>query len=171
MAETRNRKIHFININGTAESPVWTQINKGFTAFTGNLNPESESSQYIGEQNATESVKKYSASYAYTYRLETESNGSLNAVVQKFYDIAKNQELNKKFDILTVYLFDVDSVSGNPKAMRGTFNVVPEVDGDSEPGEYLEGSGTLNQEGSLVKGTFNVSTGVFTPDDAEESES
>ena len=170
MAETRNRKIHFLN-NSTYESPVWAQINKGFTAFTGNLNPESESSQYIGEQNATETVKKYSASYAYTYRVETENNGQINQVVKKFYDIAKDQELNKKFDILTVYLFDIDSVSGNPKAVRGTYNVVPEVDGDSEPGEYLEGSGTLNQEGSLVKGTYNVSTGVFTPDDTEESES
>jgi hypothetical protein len=155
MAETRNRKIHFLN-TGDRETPVWTQINVGFTSFTENLNPESEESQYIGEQNATNSVKKYAPVIDYAYKVESE-----NVVVEKFYDIAYSQKLNEKMDILTVDLWRVDEVTSKPKATRGTYNVIPNVSGDSEPGEYLEGSGTLNQEGSLVYGYYDAETQEF----------
>lgn len=156
MAETRNKKIHFINMGETA-SPTWVQINKGFTIFTENLNPESEESQYIGEQNATNSVKKYTPSIAYTYKVEAQDE-----VVEKFYDIAYSQLLNQKVEILTVDTWRIDDTDSKPKATRGIYNVIPDVSGDSEPGEYLEGSGTLNQEGSLTYGTYDPETQTFT---------
>ena len=183
MAETRVKKAHYLN-TGTAESPVWTQINRGFTAFTQNLNPETESSQYIGEQNATEMVKKYSAQISYTYKVEKDAtNTSYDPVVMKFFDIAKYQKLNEKMDILTVYLFDQETFDDDgteitrPFAVRGYYNVIPDVEADSEPGEYLEGSGNLNQDGDLKFGYYTApegqqETGTFTeatPINPEES--
>lgn len=183
MAETRVKKAHYLN-TGTFESPVWTQINRGFTAFTQNLNPETESSQYIGEQNATEMVKKYAAQISYTYKVEKDStNTEYDPVVMKFFDIAKYQKLNEKMDILTVYLFDQEDFDDDgttitrPFAVRGTYNVIPDVEADSEPGEYLEGSGNLNQDGDLKFGYYTAPTGqqttgsftVATPINEEES--
>lgn len=161
MAEVRSDKIHFINL-GTAESPVWKQINKGFTSFTETLNAESESVQYIGEKNSTDTVKKYAPSISYTYKVEAD-----NEIVEKFYNIAYKQLLNQQMDILTVDTWRKDKTSGKPLATRGTYNVVPDVSGDSEPGEYLEGSGTLNQESTLIYGYYTApeseeGTGTFT---------
>jgi hypothetical protein len=154
----RYEKLHYANI-GTASSPQWVLINEGITDFTNSLNPETDTRQYIADKTAREKTKSYQPSYAYSGLLNDDDPFS-----KWLYGLSADQKLNIKVPIVSVDTWDeTTSGSGLFTARMATYNVIPDNDGSGAGGDDLNLSGTISQDGDLVKGTWDMEDQEFTP--------
>lgn len=156
MTEVRKRyeRIHYMN-TGTTASPVWSLINIGVTAFDDSLEPQTEDTQYIADQNQTTIMTAYKPKFAYTA-----GYADTDLVCAKLYEIGADQLIGESVEIVTVDTWDV--ASGEYTARKGEYEVAPSKAGSGDPGAMLTMEGELNQKGDIVKGTFNLTTKVFT---------
>ena len=155
----RYEKLHYANI-GNDTTPQWVLINEGITDFTNSLNPETETRQYIADKTAREKTKSYQPSYAYSGLLNDEDPFS-----EWLYNLSADQKLNTKVKIVSVDTWD-ETGSGIFTARMAQYNVIPDNDGSGAGGDDLNLSGTISQDGDLVKGTWDSAAKTFTPDAA-----
>lgn len=149
-------KVHAYMNMGTAETPEWSRCGKGWTKLGENPNAQTESTQYIDEDSATEDTVSYSPKYNFECDLMyTEET------IKKIYDIAKQRKTGSDcvVDMVFVDAFEDAASDGTYTAYRESLAVaVSSLDGTKK----MTMSGSLNCQGDGVKGTFNTSTKTFT---------
>lgn len=147
--------VYYLN-TGTAQTPVWSLINTGFTTYEGSLNPETEEKQYIGDKQKTTKTKSLSPSYAF------QGDAIYGDVVNDyFYDMGRDQEINKTVEIVRVELKN-PYLDGKCFAQRGTYGITMDTFDTGVGGETLGYAGTLRQEGDLKAGLFTLTSKTFT---------
>lgn len=150
--EIRSKLVHLLN-TGTIESPVWSFINEGVTELTENFNADTNTLQYVGEEQSTTYTRKYAP------------NISLSAVVVSGDPV--NEWIQTQINTLPVgsaantqYIrFNIlDKVTGQDNSykayMRGATIAVDSIGGSA--GEEIGMSLTLNGTGSQVEGTVTM---------------
>ena len=158
MAEMREKLMHFINISNTSSTTSYVLIGDGVTSLTEEFNPESETKQYIHEANGTTNIKSYTPS------IQIEKEYIKDEALQNWVN-EKVKDLPIGSDAITSYVrinvFDTTSASNVYNAVwRKCSYQIDSVGGDA--GSELMTGLTLGGIGDGVKGTFNVSTKVFT---------
>lgn len=138
---------------------TFVQINKGFTDFTGTLNPTTDTTQYIGESTKTQTTTAYEPALSFT--AERYCGDDFNDYL---YECARDQVLNAQvYQIVRVDLTDPTGTTNEYNAVAAKYNVSIDNYDTGAPGEKTGFSGSLTQEGgTFVSGTFNISTKAFT---------
>lgn len=143
----RSDKLAFIGTSGT-ESTTFTRM-KGFTELSMSKNPKEYSRQYIDEEAERTDIIGYSPELSYAFD-EFEDDAA-----QKIITEITNKELigdAAKVDIVIVDLSrEVSGSSGKFEAVKRTFSVIPDSEGDST--DAYTYSGTFKANGEKVFGT------------------
>lgn len=160
MAEAiaKRSQVHVYMNTGTAESPVWTRLGKGWKKFTENPNAQTESTLYICDDSSTTDVTSYEPNYAFECDLM-----HTNEAIKRIYDIAKGRKTGPEcvVDIVTVDAFEETEENKVCTAYREDLSVqVTSIDGEKK----MSMSGNLNGQGDGIKGKFDLSTKTFTAD-------
>ena len=152
----RSERRHYMN-TGTQQTPVWSLIGEGFTAFTESKNPVSSQRRYIHESTKRTDVTGYAPEI--DYELEVYSGSD---VIEKIRTITDREYTgdDAQVDILCVDLFDPTEVAGVYHAVRRPFSVIPDECGEGT--DALCYTGTMKAVGDITPGTFVKSSGVFT---------
>lgn len=153
MAEMRDILRHYFNI-GTPDKPEWVLLGDGITALTEELNPESETKQYIHQKNGTTSIKSYTPSIS----VEREY---INDKLQKWID-DKLKLLPTGGAAVSEYvrvnIAETGTDGAYPAVKRKCSYQFDSVGGDA--GSELVTSMTLGGIGDGEQGTFNVTAGA-----------
>lgn len=150
----------YIN-TGTDTTKVWSLCGTGFTKLDESPNPQIESKVYIHQKEASPSITRYEPVFPF----ETELWNDEEAIM-KIYDIARNRKVGKDAEIeylRTDLLVDEAGVPITASVDARMMTVAVEVtDIAGEGGNAVVISGNFNQVGSVVEGTFDLSTKTFT---------
>ena len=147
---------HYMN-TGTAQDPVWSRIGEGFTEFAESKNAVSYQRRYIHEYTKRTDVTGYAPVIDYEFEVYT-----ANPVIERLRRIADAELVGEdaKVDVLTVDLFDADTVPGRYKAYRRQYSVIPDESGKGT--DALVYTGTMKAVGDIEEGIFVPSSGVWT---------
>ena len=170
MAETlkkvkRSAIAHYLDTTPTSDTRTYELMNLGISGLTVDYAPETSSSQYIADNNATTEVN----SYAPTTSIEQE-------VIKgdKIYDFINRLRRSRAIlsdaytTMITVEAYD-KSEDNNYPAEKQTVSVqIDEFGGDQPDPPHI--SYTINFIGAPVKGYFNVKTKEFSEDGSSGGE-
>jgi len=147
---------HYMN-TGSPSVPVWSPIGEGFTEFSESKNAISYQRRYIHEASRRTDVTGYAPVIDYEFEVYTE-----NPVIGKIRAITDGEYTGSdaRVQIVTADLFDETETQGVFHAVCRTYSVIPDRCGEGT--DTLCYTGTMKAVGDLVKGTFVLSTGVFT---------
>lgn len=142
----RSDKLAFIGVVGT-NSTTYTRL-KGFTELTQSKNPKEYSRQYVDEETERTDIIGYAPELSYAFD-EFEDNAAQKVIT----DITNNELIGDaaKVDIIIVDLSRESKTSGSFEAVKRTFSVIPDSEGDST--DAYTYSGTLKANGERVSGT------------------
>ncbi|MDL2206264.1 hypothetical protein LJC33_05065 [Eubacteriales bacterium OttesenSCG-928-N13] len=143
---------------GTAESPVWSLMGKGFNSLDENSQAQTDTKAYISDKEASTIVKGYQTQFPYNMDLIPEE-----AALMAVYKVGRNKLTGaaSMFDYVRVDLYETPVEAGVYPARKFNVSVVP----DSSSGAGAEAvvtTGNLNANGDFVEGTFNITTRTFT---------
>ena len=144
----RSQRVAFMN-TGTSEAPVYTRMT-GFTSLSYSKNSKEYTRHYVDEESERSDVVGYAPSIAYSFDRHTN-----DAVHEKIATIHDSELLGNDahVEILTVDLFTKDD-AGNCAAVKRTYAVVPDKEGDGT--DALVVSGTFKSVSEIVKTTATV---------------
>ena len=113
--------------------------------------------RYIHEYTKRTDVTGYAPVIDYEFEVYT-----ANPVIERLRRIADAELVGEdaKVDVLTVDLFDADTVPGRYKAYRRQYSVIPDESGKGT--DALVYTGTMKGVGDIEEGTFVPSSGVWT---------
>jgi hypothetical protein len=157
MERARHEKLHYMDL-GTKDAPDYQLINEGVTDFAEAQNPETETRQYIADKTSRERVKRVQPSFSYTAVLN-----DCDPVSKYLYSVGADQKINTLVDIVHVDTWDADS-DGKLVARKAQYNIIPENPGSGAGGDDLNMSGTISQNGDLIKGKWDQKDKIFTAD-------
>ncbi len=154
--------LHYVKFN-TSDSYVLA--NSGLTDWTQSSNPNvDDGAQYIAEKNAHSTMMGYAPNVAYSGFAYPSDVFNL-----WLYKIGKEETVGATFDEVEVETWNpVESSAGEYHAYHRVYEVQPSNPGSGAGGEKLAIEGTFAQQGSVEKGTFNISTKTFTPEAGDE---
>ncbi len=147
---------------GTEAVPVFSLMGAGFNSLDESPSPKVEKKAYINDKSTSGNVVGYENSFAYDTDFISD-----DAVVQKLYGTARNQEVGTDAEMSYVRVDLYDPVMVGEVVTANTFHarkfkVANEVSGITGAGtETIQIKGTLHQVGDFVEGTFNTSTKAF----------
>lgn len=139
-------KLAFIGVTNS-NTTTYTRM-KGFTELSQSKNPKEYSRQYVDEESERTDIIGYAPEISYSFD-EWEDNAA-----QKVITDITNKELigdAAKVDIIIVDLSKEKKPDGKFEAVKRTFSVIPDSEGDST--EAYTYSGTLKANGEKVFGT------------------
>ena len=154
----RSELKHYLN-TGTAEVPVWSQINKGVVTATINWNPQIEDEAYIGDTSST----KFTTGLAPEMPMDMSAKKGDPA-----YDFVAALIWNQKIgidaetDLLTVDA-SAAQVAGVWPAKKQRVSVSYSSSGGDSIKPLKQGV-TLQFMGDPEYGTYNPTTGTYTKD-------
>ena len=156
----REKLMHFFNI-GTADSAKYVLLGDGITSLTEEFNPETEQKQYINMAAPKNSVKSYAPS------ISVEKEYIVNEELQKWMD-GKVKDLPTgsaaESDYIRINILETASQEGTYTAVKRPCTYqFDSIGGDA--GSDIMSKMTITSAGQAVKGTFNVATKTFTPDE------
>lgn len=153
--------LHYVKFDET----TYALASAGLTDWTQSVNANvSDGEQYIGEKNQHSSLLGYAPNVAYSGYAYPGDPFNL-----WLYKIGKEEKVSATFDEVEVETWNpVASKAGEYTAYHRVYEVQPSNPGSGAGGERLAIEGTFAQQGSVEKGTFNITTKTFTPDTAEE---
>lgn len=159
MAEMREKLMHFLNI-GSTSTPSYVLLGDGITSLAEEFNPETETKQYINQQNGSAQVKSYAPS------ISVDKEYIKGEELQAWLDV-KVRELpvgsEAETDYIRVNIFETTSTSGSYKAVkRKCCFAINSTGGDA--GSAIIDSFSLNGIGDGIQGKFTVGTKTFTAD-------
>lgn len=142
----RSDKIAFIGV--TSESTTTYTRLKGFTELSQSKNPKEYTRQYIDEDAERTDITGYSPELSYSFD-EIEGSEAQKVII----DITNNELTGDaaKVDIIIVDLSRESKTSGKFEAVKRTFSVIPDSEGDST--DAYTYSGTFKANGEKVFGT------------------
>lgn len=147
----RSDKIAFIGVTNSG-STTYTRM-KGFTELSQSKNPKEYTRQYIDEENERTDVIAYSPELSYSFD-EIEGNEAQKVII----DITNNERIGDaaKVDIIIVDLSRESTPAGKFEAVKRTFSVIPDSEGDST--DAYTYSGTFKANGEKVFGMASNGT-------------
>ena len=147
----RSDKLAFIGVT-SASTTTYTRL-KGFTELSMSKNPKEYSRQYVDEENERTDIIGYAPEISYSFD-EIENNAAQKVII----DITDKELIGDaaKVDIIIVDLSREDSNAGKFEAVKRTFSVIPDSEGDST--EAYTYSGTFKANGEKVFGTASNGT-------------
>lgn len=148
--------LYFIN-TGTASTPEWSPLGKGFTKLDESPNPQVESKTYIDEKTASPSIKGYEPSFPFEADLWRGEPG-----VMALYQIARDRKVGSDAIVEVIATDFTVNESGEavPTPTARRMNMAVEVTDlvTGEGGEVLTMSGNMNQVGEAAEGYFTLAT-------------
>ena len=144
-------------LNTGTETPVWSLMGTGFNTLDENPTATVESKAYISDPTASGAITGYTNSFAFDVDLNSEE-----AVVKALYEVGRNQKTgaDAEFEYIRIEMYED---AEKPEFPARKFKVACEVASIAGvPGESIKVTGNLHQVGSMVEGTFNTSTKIFT---------
>ena len=154
--------LHYVKFKGQTG---YVLANKGLTNWEQALNATTDDGvQYIAEASKTSSVTGYAPTVSYEGRAYPSDPFAL-----WLYQVGKDQVIGATFDEVEVETWnEADASTGNYRAYHRKYEVQPDNPGSGEAGAKLTVSGTFAQQGDQEKGTYNITSKTFTPDDKAE---
>ena len=154
--------LFYANIS-TNETPSWALIGKGVSSFDGASNPETEDTQYINEKTKTTVTKSLTPSY--TMAMDVIHGDAFNDFM---YDMALEQKTNQKIEICRVELKNPGTGTNEYRAQKAKYGITVDSYDGGAGGEKVQVGATFAQEGPVVDGNFDITSGSesFSPDSA-----
>lgn len=148
---------------GTDETPVFALMGLGFTQLDENLNAVVDEKAYINDKASTKNITGYGATFPFT--ADVYSDDAAIAELNKIADDQATGSAAIREYIRTKFLVDNNGEPITTTVEARKFNVAVEVTSRTGGGtEALVIAGNLHQRGDFVKGTFDLTTKVFTPE-------
>lgn len=155
---------HLLNVTSpyNFDSPDFQLINEGVNSLTEDFNPETETTQYIAERNATNFVKRYAPSISLTTFLVKgdKVNDRIREVINTL-PIGGSADT----DYVRFNLMDLTEQSGTTLKYVGYRRraTITASNIGGEAGDTTEASITLAGKGDVIKGIVTVDTSGATP--------
>ncbi len=160
----RSQRVAFMDTDATGSSPLFKRMT-AFTNLSPSKNPKEYTRQYVDEDAERSDVVGYAPSIDFSYDRHT--NTPVHDRLSQIHD----EELlgdDTHVDIVVVDLFSTPTQSAY-KAIKRTYAVIPDTDGDGT--DALIYSGSFKSVSEITKGTATSSDGwkscTFTPDGTE----
>lgn len=138
----------------------WALIGEGVPTAAIEMNPEIETETYIHQDNATAEIQRYAPSLG------------IEAIAVKgdeVFDFVDNLRINRAVlseahtQIVNVWMYKDPAVGGGyPAELQDVTVAVESAGGDGGVASKI--NYTIYYRGDPVKGTFNLTTLIFTPD-------
>lgn len=151
----RSQKVAYMD-TASAEGPASFERMTGFTALTNAKNSKEYSRQYVDMDTETSDVVGYAPSKDYSF--DRYSNNPVHEKLAKIHD----EELlgnDTHVDIVTVDLFKKSTTGEKYHAIKRTYAVVPDSDGDGT--DALIYSGSFKAVSGITVGNVTFSDGNF----------
>lgn len=154
--------LFYANISADS-TPNWALIGKGVSSFDGASNPETEDVQYINEKTKTTTTKSLTPSY--TMAMDVIHGDAFN---DWMYEMALAQKTNQKIEICRVELKNTGTGTNEYRAQKAKYGITVDSYDGGAGGEKVQVGATFAQEGPVVDGDFDISSGSesFSPDSA-----
>lgn len=153
--------LHYVKFEEDTASFVLA--NAGLTDWTQSANPNvDDGTQYIGEKNAHSTLLGYAPNVAYSGTAYPGDKFNL-----WLYKVGKEEQVGATFEEVEVETWNpVAAKDGEYHAYSRVYEVQPSNPGSGAGGGKLAIEGTFSQQGSVKKGTFNITTKTFTEETA-----
>lgn len=159
----RHELLHYVDTSMGSGQEAYALLGDGITSLTEEMNPEEETQQWINQENGDTDVKSYTPS------IEVEKQDCVDDDAQAWIDKMVD-ELPTGAAATTSYVRfrlkdKVESKEGTYVAYKRPCAVTVNNTGGDAGGNVVN-SIKLGGKGAAIKGTFDVTTKVFTPDGA-----
>lgn len=153
----RSEFASFLN-TGTVLSKVFSLIGDGVTTAKVNYNPQTSEEIYIHQDSGTTEVEGYKP----TLPLEATCKKG-DAVYNAIDTLRKTRAVlaDAQKELLMVYLYETPTLNEYPAELQSVSVQIDDFGGDG--GKSNKINFTLNFRGDPILGTFNPTTGAFTP--------
>lgn len=141
----------------TFEKPVLA--GDGLTDWTQSSNSKTDSGQYIHEKNEHSNLVSYAPSVSYSGVAYPSDQFNY-----WLYQVGKLEIVGALFEEIEVETWNPGEDAKSYVAYKRTYDVQPDNPGSGAGGEKLQIGGTFSQKGSVVKGTYDITSGTFTAD-------
>lgn len=152
---------HYIDTSMNGENATYEMLGDGIESLTEEMNPEEETKHYINMAKASNQVKSYQRSF------DVDKEDCIDDAVQKWIDgMVDSLPVGAKARTSFVRFRLKDAVEGSAgtyKAIMVPCTVAVSSSG-GDGGDYVHNVISVKQAGDDVKGTFNISTKTFTPE-------
>lgn len=163
----REQLRHYMDVTMNSESAQYELLGDGISSLTENMNPEEETKHYIHMAKASNNVKSYQRTF------EVDKEDCIDDEVQKWIDKLVDDlptGASARTSFVRFRLKDaVDGQTGTYKAVKVPCTVAVDSSG-GDGGDYVHNVINVKQQGEDIKGTFNISTKTFTPDETTQVE-
>lgn len=157
----REQLRHYIDVTMNSAEAKYELLGDGVSSLVENMNPEEETKHYIHMSKASNQVKAYQRTF------EVDKEDCIDDEVQKWIDtLVDDLPTGASANTSFVRFRLKDAVAGSEgtyKAIKVPCTVAVASSGGNG-GDYVHNVINIKQQGEDIKGTFNVSTKVFTPD-------
>jgi hypothetical protein len=153
----RSQFATFLN-TGTTETPVWSLIGDGITTAAIEYNPQTSEEIYIHQDSGTTEIESYKP----TMPLEA-SCKSGDAVFDAVDALRQSRAVlaNAQKEVLLVYLYETPALGEYPAERQAVSVQIDNFGGDGGTSNKI--NFTLNFRGDPTLGTYNPTSGAFTP--------
>jgi hypothetical protein len=143
---------------GTSVTPVWSLIGDGITTAAINYNPQTSEEVYIHQDSGTTEIESYKP----TMPLEAKCKAG-DAVFDAIDDLRQSRAVlaGAQAEVLLVYLYETPAGGAYPAERQAVSVQIDDFGGDGGTANKI--NFTLNFRGDPVVGTFNPTSGTFTP--------
>jgi hypothetical protein len=155
----RNQVAHFL-LTDTSPSDVWSIIGDGITSGAVSGNPEITSETYINQAGATPTLDRYAPT------MPVEGKCKLGDAAFDFINnLWKTRAIGTAAEtyVLEVDLYATPTSTDNYTARKQKVVVAVDTPPGGDGGQVARISYTLHFVGDPTAGTYDVSTGAFTP--------
>lgn len=152
MAEMREKLVHYFNI-GSTSTPSWVMLGDGITSLTEELNPESETKQYINQSSGTTNIKSYAPSIS--VEREYISDALQAWIDDKIKTLPVGSAASAEY--VRVNLMDSSTSGVYPAVKYACSYQFDSIGGDA--GAELVTAMTLGAKGDPAQGHFKVTSG------------
>lgn len=143
MAETkeqklvnRSQRVAFMNTDASGDSQKFERMT-GFTSMTNSKNPKEYARQYVDEDSERADVVGYAPSIDYSF--DRHSNNPVHERIATIHDGEKLGN-DTHVDIVVVDLFKKSPTNEKYYAIKRTYAVIPDSDGDGTDALIYSGS-------------------------------
>lgn len=160
MQAKRSLLVTYLKTGSTGTIADWSLIGPGFTTNTTSYGPDSDDLQYINEDTATTTLKRYKPTMSLEGVIEMTESGTtsktytLDPVFAYINDLRRSRSISNETEILMVELYTgtldtINNVWEGCKAQRQKVNIqIEEFGGDA--GETISYSATVNFNGDPI---------------------
>lgn len=151
----RSQRVAYMD-TAASTGPASFERMTGFTSITNAKNPKEYSRQYVDMDTETSDVVGYAPAIEYSF--DRYSNNPVHEKIAKIHD-GELLGNDTHVDIVTVDLFKKSSTGEKYHAVKRTYAVIPDSDGDGT--DALIYSGSLKAVSAIEVGSVTFAEGDF----------